>query len=395
VNEPDPKLAELGRDLARLVRVDWNHERARRTELGLVGRRRRKIARTWILTAAAVGALALVGWRLHAPDAGPSDEPSVPVVAQVSNRPNVVSPPDAAMPASDPVVVKRAARKFSDGSTAVPLVDDAELEVVREDAEQIVIALGTGATHFDVAPVPSRTFRVTACRAARTRCEDISIDVIAAKFAVARETHHVHIEVYEGLLQVTSPDGVRELGTGTTYDIPSNARPAPKRDVAIAPEEPISAEATPAASSEEPSAAANEEPVAVVPAPVAPPARDALDELLLAADHKRREGDYADAVALLRQILRDHAADARAPLVAFTLGRVLLQLKRPAEAAEAFATADRLAPHGPMAQDAVARQVEALALAGNTAGARGVAQSYIARFPDGRRLAAVRAWGGL
>ena len=393
--DEDPKLAELGRDLARLVRVDWNPERARRTEQGLVARRRRRTARTWLVATAAIGVLAITTWRFRDPVAKPD---ATAPIAEVSNRPSVVTPPDATTPANDPVAV-RPALQFSDGSTAVPLVDEADLQVVREDAEQIVVALGTGAARFDVAEAPARTFRLTACRDVATRCEDISIDVahVAAKFAVAREAHRVRIEVYEGLLHVTSPDGVRELATGTTYDIPSNVeRTAAKRDV----DEPRS---TPADANEEPlptvapdaaPADANTEPLPTV-TPDAAPARDVLDELLLAADHKRREGNFGDAVALLRQILRDHAGDARAPLVAFTLGRVLLQLKRPAEAAEAFATADRLAPHGPMAQDAVARQVEAMALAGNTAGARSVAQAYVARFPAGRRLADVRVWGGL
>jgi hypothetical protein len=53
-------------------------------------------------------------------------------------------------------------------------------------------------------------------------------------------------------------------------------------------------------------------------------------------------------------------SDPRAPLAAFTLGRVLLrELARPREAAAAFAQARALAPRGPFVEDALAREVEA------------------------------------
>jgi transmembrane sensor len=114
---------------------------------------------------------------------------------------------------------------------------------------------------------------------------------------------------------------------------------------------------------------------------------------LLVADIKRLSHHAAEAVAPLRQILRDHASDPRAPLAAFTLGRVLLdELSRPAEAAAAFAQADSLSPRGPLAEDAVARQVEALAKSGDAKGARLIAEQYVERFPHGRKLRSVRRY---
>jgi transmembrane sensor len=130
--------------------------------------------------------------------------------------------------------------------------------------------------------------------------------------------------------------------------------------------------------------------------PDAQPVRDIPDELLLAADVERLSHHPAEAVAPLRQLVREHADDSRAPLAAFTLGRVLLDdLGRSAEAADAFAAADKLAPAGPLAEDAVAREVESLARSGNSAGARRAAEQYVARFPDGRKLRSVRRLGGL
>ena len=121
-----------------------------------------------------------------------------------------------------------------------------------------------------------------------------------------------------------------------------------------------------------------------------------LDVLLLASDTMRLTGqpdralDYLDRAAVLAE------SDARAPLVAFTRGRLLLTaLSRPYDAAEAFARARALAPRGSLAMDALAREVEARAQAGDAVAARARAEEYVARYPNGLRLAAVRRWGGL
>ena len=114
------------------------------------------------------------------------------------------------------------------------------------------------------------------------------------------------------------------------------------------------------------------------------------------ADAARRAGHPAQALPYLRRLLRDHPADARAPLAAFTLGRILLaELDRPAEAADAFALSRRLAPGGPMASHALAREVEAAARSGDAARARRLAERYVANYPAGPHLAAVKGHGGI
>src|SRR5262249_44492890 len=103
-----------------------------------------------------------------------------------------------------------------------------------------------------------------------------------------------------------------------------------------------------------------------------------------------------EAVAPLRQILDEHADDPRAPLAAFTLGRMFLdELDRPRDAADAFATCQRLAPDGALAEDALAREVEAWASAGEAVAAKLLAERYVRKFPDGRKLRSVRKLGGL
>ena len=124
--------------------------------------------------------------------------------------------------------------------------------------------------------------------------------------------------------------------------------------------------------------------------------RDEPQDLLLASDVARLSNHPEDALAPLRRIVREHRSDSRAQLAAFTLGRVLLQdLKRPAEAAEAFAEARALDKNGSMSEDALAREVEAASLAGDAMRARARAEEYVATYPAGLRLDSVRRFGGL
>jgi transmembrane sensor len=133
------------------------------------------------------------------------------------------------------------------------------------------------------------------------------------------------------------------------------------------------------------------------PAPTTPvaPAVETAESLLAAADAARLQGRAQEGAALLRRIVKDHRSDPRAPLAAFTLGRVLLmELGQPGQAAAAFAEARALAPGGPFAEDALAREVEAWAKAGDAAKARVRAQDYLRSYPSGRRVPTVRALGG-
>jgi transmembrane sensor len=123
---------------------------------------------------------------------------------------------------------------------------------------------------------------------------------------------------------------------------------------------------------------------------------DTPEDLLLAADVARLGGRPDRAVAPLQRLMADHPFDPRAPLGAFTLGRTLLeQLGRPREAARAFATARRLDRGGTLTQDALAREVESWAGAGDADQAHERALEYERLYPNGRRMAAVRRFGAL
>ena len=110
-----------------------------------------------------------------------------------------------------------------------------------------------------------------------------------------------------------------------------------------------------------------------------------------AADAAMRSGEPERAVEYLETVLRDHADDPRAALAAFTLGRVHIdRLGHPREAAGSFRRAYELARGGSLAEDALAAEVEAWAVAGELGTARQRAQAYEERFPEGRFLARVR-----
>jgi transmembrane sensor len=122
--------------------------------------------------------------------------------------------------------------------------------------------------------------------------------------------------------------------------------------------------------------------------------RDETADLLLAADAARLSGHPGEAVPYLERVVRAHSGDPRSSLASFTLGRVLLdELGRPREAADAFAQVR--AAGGPLAEDALAREVEAAFRAGDTTRSRELAHEYNRFYPQGRRAKAVSRFGGL
>jgi transmembrane sensor len=120
------------------------------------------------------------------------------------------------------------------------------------------------------------------------------------------------------------------------------------------------------------------------------------DDLLLAADVARQAGRPERAVPFLERVVKEHPTEVAAQLAGFSLGKVYLDnLDEPALAARSFAAVRAMAPGGGLAQDALAREVEAWARAGDTAKARDGALEYQHLYPRGRRLAAVRDLGGI
>src|SRR5262249_7134952 len=92
------------------------------------------------------------------------------------------------------------------------------------------------------------------------------------------------------------------------------------------------------------------------------PMRDLADpdDLLLAADVAPQAGRPERAVPFLERVVKEHPSEFRAQLAGFSLGKVYLDhLDEPVLAARNFAAVRAMAPTGSLAQDALAREVEA------------------------------------
>jgi len=308
----------------------------------LDGRRRSRMPALAACAAAAVlaGALVNVGWRALGIGA------DIDVTASASR-----SQARHASAADGQIVLPDGSRIVPDGPTTVLA------KTIESDAD-ILFELEAGGAHFEVARRPSRTFRVHA--------GPVTVQVIGTRFQVRRQDDHSAVSVSEGRVLVSWWGGSRELGAGEAGTFPPQPQPQPKPDAAPAP---------------------TTRRRAPDPGP---------DVLFAHADRARKAGKPDVAVAHLRTLVERFPADPHAPVAAFTIGRLLLEaLGQPRQAAASFERARVLAHGAPVAEDALAREVEAWAAAGEPALAHRRAELYRQLYPNGARRGAVMRVGGL
>jgi transmembrane sensor len=280
-----------------------------------------------------------------------------------------------------PVAAQRAASAheepkttFADGSVA-RVSSGGELVVKLAGAEHIESVLTRGGADFEVTKNPQRDFVVIA-GAVRVR-------VVGTRFRVERIAERTRVSVTQGKVEVQDGDAKVYLEAGESRFFPSEPAPA------VAEPRPAAAgvrsrflELARGGDFKAAYQVMSQSPAAV---------GSSAEELMLAADAARLSNHPEQALGYLKRVTSEHAADSRAPLAAFTTGRVLLsQLSRPAEAAEAFALSRRLRPAGSLAEDALAREAEARAAAGARAPARSLAAQYLARYPQGKHVENMR-----
>lgn len=288
--------------------------------------------------------------------------------------------------------------RLVDGSVVTARSTDARVESIAVGPSAATFQLDRGSARFTVTPNPERPFRVLAA--------GVTVTVLGTVFDVAIEPAGVHVSVLRGRVRVNGPRTERVLSAGESGLFPAG-------DAAVEAPAPVSA-APPASPSATP------DPAEVARATAVPSwrslahegsyaqavtrlmaegpnaVRDTPEDLLLSADVARLGGHPERAVAPLERVISGHPFDSRAPLAAFTLGRVLLeQLGQPRPAARAFATARQLDRAGALTQDALAREVEAWSRAGESDKAHERALDYLRRYPNGRRASAVRRLGGV
>jgi len=310
-----------------------------------------------------------------------------------------------------------AALSFADGSTVALVDSHSEVSVTRSTLTSTEVAVRHGGGRFDVKRNPGRLFRVTA--------GPITVDVIGTRFTVTRDGDEVRVGVERGRVRVRSPRGDVVLGEGEASAFPEHGSGAPGAgktvplpeldDPPAAPEPAATTLPAPAT----PQAAPPATPPASEPRHAEPPSwrdsmkrhdfagayalmrkdpsavHDAPDDLLQAADVARWSGHPAAAVPLLERVLKRYAADPRAQLAAFTLGRLYFdELHRPREADAAFARARALAPNGPLAEDALFHQIECADNSGDVKTARARAREYLQTYPTGSHVRSARRIGG-
>ena len=412
------RIARVGQT----VESGWDDSDVERVWQGLRRKRRRRTAGAAVVSVAGLAAIGAFIFISRTTAISPGARSTVP-------------PPEGPIDGARSTGVRQPLR-LADGSTVVAWNAGAEaggaFAVVEDTPQRVVVNLAKGGARFDVVRRPQRVFRVQA--------GEVTISVLGPAFSVERVADRVGVVVTRGAVLVdwrvgtrrlaageegwfpplmvappatgpaakaaaketpqVNPRGARLSESGSSRSLARNEARTPDTESVVAsptPHEPAGA-STPASATKGTGPA----PAVVLPAPVsaAPDLGDAVSRLhreeidaaalLSDADRARIGGRFEEGASLLRRLVRDYPNDQRAPLAAFSLGRLLLgELGRPAEAAQSFARARALAPGGPLAEDALARETEAWARAGDPDRAQARAAEYLRAYPNGRRAADV------
>jgi transmembrane sensor len=356
-----PRVVE---EAAEHVRPDWSPARARRVEAMMLRTRTRRARVKAGLAIAAVFALGFGGFSAY---------------RSRTHRAEVVAKPSPSAAAVPGIT-------FADGSQAVPIGEGSVVTSTSVSPEKIEVAVVRGAARFEVTKNPQRLFRVTR--------DNAIVEVLGTGFTVEPIDDGTKVTVVHGRVRVRCVLGAEEkqveIADGQSSECPAKAPLAP---VVVAPS--ASSVVAPSAPGWR-SLAHDGEYDKAYSALDSATVKDDVGDLLLAADVARLSHHAAQAVPHLRRVVDKHEGDPRAPLAAFTLGRVQLEeLGNPRDAATSFAKARSLAPSGQLAEDALAREVEALSKAGDPAKAKERAEEYVTRYPKGLRLRSVKKFGGL
>lgn len=284
--------------------------------------------------------------------------------------------------------------RFRDGSTATALTRGSVLEVQRTSDSEIDVVAKLGSYRFDVVPNPARQFVV--------RVAEVTVRVLGTKFVVAQTEGRVEVRVERGRVEVTWPSGQTELGANESGWFP----PMPQTALPVA--DPSATEMVETAKSLPKSLPSVNDRTRFIELSRQGDYQAAFsiidrapnlfegsaEDLMMAADAARLSNHPMQAVGYLQRITKEHSRDSRAPLAAFTLGRIYMnQLGQPASAARAFALVRQLAPAGALVEDALAREAEALEQAGQHTAAKQLAEEYLKQYPSGRRSAKLRQLG--
>ena len=272
-----------------------------------------------------------------------------------------------------------------DGSRVSLLSSGSRVEVLEQTAVLVRTQLGAGAARFDVRHDASRLFEVES--------GDVKVRVLGTAFSMVRQGLLTRVAVERGAVRVQWTGGEAFLSAGQSGLYPP---PPSAVDASNAPAEPLSDLAGNLA--EEASSwrklakrGAYADAFKALGPAASKSVRDEPTDLMLAADVARLSRHPGEATRYLSRVSDGFPRDKRAALAAFTLGRVLLEdLGQSGRAADAFRRAQQLAPRGPLASDALAREADAAQRAGQADRARRLAAHYVELYPDGPQALRLR-----
>lgn len=378
---------EQARRLGRRIGAGWQREDIE-AQLARVHATRRRARRRALAAPLAVAIAAGIVVGLHTRREVPIQVPVLAEPELVAERSHeeaavVVAPAPVVEPPAPPSGVL----SLGDGSVVTPLGKDSRLLARQVSETEVVVALAGGGAHFDVPERRARRFRAElGALALETHGAAFRVQIARRQVEVASERGEVSAR-WGRERRVVGPGEIRTFPVAAHEEVAPAARGDRAEPAPVPAPEPTTTWRDDAGRGDYQAAWA---------ALAGAPATASMADLLLAGDVARMSGHPEAAVAALARALALHPEDPRAPLAAFTLGRVHLEdLGAPRDAALAFARALELAPDGPLAEDALAREVEAWSRGGETEAARARARAYLQRYPQGRRAQAVRRFGGL
>jgi TolA-binding protein len=277
-------------------------------------------------------------------------------------------------------------------SSRIELAAESRVELSESAPDAVRLRLRRGSVRCDVTHREGRRFSVEAL--------GIEVRVIGTLFSVAigPGERQVEVAVERGSVEVRSLDAggaYRRLSAGERWSVAlPELSPAPSAVAppSAAPEPAVSgAELRPVKPRDEP-----RDSVSSAPGDQADGAGDpqtaTARELLDLANLARRSGDLAAAVRAYELLLSKYPTDARVGLAAFELGRLRLErLGNPAGAVSALERAIARAPSPGLREDAMARLVQAHAALGDGARCRRTRDKYLAEYPGGVHVNAVKS----
>lgn len=236
---------------------------------------------------------------------------------------------------------------LDDGSSLL-LVASPKLRVLANDAQQFAVEQRAGVVHYKVTPGGPRHWSIAAPLA--------RIEVVGTEFTVDVSDAQLTVNVDHGIVRVLGervPGFERRLTAGDSLVVRVNDTDA----------KPNSAPALPRLADGAPKSAPH---TSVVNDDAPDDAQAATfllraraDELWALADVSRHAGRPGDAVPALERLVRVYPGDSRAPLAAFTLGRIYQDSLHAAPDAErSFVQALQLGLPPNLVQDARVHLVE-------------------------------------